>query len=91
MILASLADGEKHGYAIAEDIEAMVGIRLGPGTLYGALERLEARGLIVALEGDGRRRPYRLMEKDVDVLKVELGRYGKIVRAGLRRLKKCWQ
>ena len=44
LILTSLADGEKHGYAMMEDIEALCGVRLGPGTLYGALARLERRG-----------------------------------------------
>src|SRR5215467_11811459 len=39
LILASLAGGPKHGYAMMEDIEAMSGVRLGPGTLYGALAR----------------------------------------------------
>lgn len=46
LILASLAGGEKHGYAMMEDIEAMTGVHLGPGTLYGALSRLEQSGLI---------------------------------------------
>src|SRR5438477_13154810 len=46
LILASLADGDKHGYAIMEDIHVFAGIRLGPGTLYGAICRLEERGWI---------------------------------------------
>jgi len=41
LILVSLADGPKHGYAILEDIDQLAGVRLGPGTLYGALARLE--------------------------------------------------
>jgi DNA-binding PadR family transcriptional regulator len=40
LILASLAGGKKHGYAIMEDIEAMARVRLGTGTLYGAIARL---------------------------------------------------
>jgi hypothetical protein len=46
LILTSLAAGEKHGYALLQDIEAFAGVRLGPGTLYGAISRLEDRGLI---------------------------------------------
>ena len=52
LILASLAGGEKHGYAMMEDIEAMTGVHLGPGTLYGALSRLEQSGLILALPAE---------------------------------------
>jgi hypothetical protein len=60
LILVSLADGLKHGYAILEDIQQLAGIRLGPGTIYGALARLERMGLIAALPAVERRRPYRL-------------------------------
>ena len=59
-ILMSLSDGPKHGYAIMADVEGISGSPLGPGTLYGALARLERRGLIEALEPEERRRPYRL-------------------------------
>ncbi|MDX6570484.1 MAG: hypothetical protein QOH15_3062 [Gaiellales bacterium] len=60
LILTSLASGPKHGYALLKDIEAYAGVTLGPGTLYGAISRLEARGLIAADGPEGRRRPYRL-------------------------------
>jgi len=60
LILVSLADGAKHGYAITSDIAEQAGVRLGPGTLYAALQRLEERGLIEGLPAEGRRRPYRL-------------------------------
>ena len=59
-ILVSLSDGPKHGYAIMTDVEEITGSPMGPGTLYGALARLERRGLIEALEPVDRRRPYRL-------------------------------
>ena len=59
-ILVSLSDGPKHGYAIMTDVEAISGSPMGPGTLYGALARLERRGLIEPLEAVDRRRPYRL-------------------------------
>src|SRR3712207_3443609 len=60
LIHVSLASGPKHGRALTEDGEAIAGVRLAPGTLYGALARLEARGLIEALPTDEGRRPYRL-------------------------------
>jgi DNA-binding PadR family transcriptional regulator len=60
LVLTSLAGGPKHGYALAKDIEEFAGVRLGPGTLYGAISRLEERGLIEPVGEDQRRRPYRL-------------------------------
>jgi len=60
LILTSLASGPKHGYALSKDIEAWAGVTLGPGTLYGAISRLDERGLIEPIEGDDRRRPYRI-------------------------------
>jgi DNA-binding PadR family transcriptional regulator len=60
LILASLAAGPRHGYAMIEDIESVTGTRLGPGTLYGALARLEERGMIEPVDSDDRRKPYRL-------------------------------
>ena len=60
LILTSLASGTKHGYALTRDIEAFAGVTLGPGTLYGAISRLEERGLIEPTGGDARRRPYRI-------------------------------
>ena len=60
LILISLADGAKHGYAVTEDIAAFADVRFGPGTLYAAIARLEARGLIGALDADDRRNPYEL-------------------------------
>ncbi len=62
LILTSLAGGPKHGYALTRDIAAFAGVTLGPGTLYGAITRLEERGLIEpepVAEGE-RRRPYRI-------------------------------
>ena len=60
LILTSLADGPKHGHALAKDIESFAGVLLGPGALYGAITRLEERGLIEPLGADERRRPYRI-------------------------------
>ena len=60
LVLVSLSDGPKHGYAIQTDIEDFAGVHLGPGTLYGALSSLERDGLVEALPSDLRRQPYRL-------------------------------
>ena len=60
LILTSLAGGPKHGHALAKDIEAFAGVRLGPGALYGAITRLEEQALIEPLPSDDRRRPYRI-------------------------------
>jgi len=60
LILASLSSGPKHGYAITRDVRMFAGVALGPGTLYGAIARLEDRGLIEAVDSPDRRRPYRL-------------------------------
>jgi DNA-binding PadR family transcriptional regulator len=62
LILTSLADGPKHGYALTKDIERFAGVSLGPGTLYGAVARLEEQGFIQPepVGADDRRRPYRI-------------------------------
>ena len=70
LILASLADGSKHGYALTKDIESFAGVRISPGTLYEALARLESQGLIAAVESDDRRRPYRLTAVGATALRV---------------------
>ncbi len=85
-ILASLAGGEKHGYAMMEDIEAFCGVRLGPGTLYGALARLERRGLVEPLASEERRRPYRLTAAGASALEGRLRELEGFARAGLGRL-----
>ena len=86
-ILVSLAGGEKHGYAMMEDIEATCGARLGPGTLYGALSRLEKRGLVEPLVSDEkRRRPYRITGAGASALEGRLRELEGLTRAGLGRL-----
>ncbi len=87
LVLASLADGEKHGYAMVADIEAMAGVHLGPGTLYGALSRLEEQGLIAALPAEGRRRPYRLTGAGAEVLTTQLSQIARVANTGLTRLR----
>ena len=86
LILMSLAEGPKHGYAMIEDIAQIARVRLGPGTLYGALARLEARGLIEPLPDEERRRPYRLTSLGREVLAEQLASIRQIAEAGLRRL-----
>ncbi len=86
LILASLAGSPKHGYAIMEDIEAFAGIHLGPGTLYGAIARLETQGLIEALPVDERRRPYRLTATGIAFLHEQLTGLQIFTRMGLQRL-----
>lgn len=86
LILASLAGGARHGYAMIEDIAAMAGVRLGPGTLYGAIARLEQRGLIEPLPAEDRRRPYRLTALGAAVLREQLASLHAFATAGLQRL-----
>jgi DNA-binding PadR family transcriptional regulator len=86
-VLASLADTDKHGYSMMEDIERFAGIRLGPGTLYGAITRLEQRGWIRPLASQDRRQPYAITSAGREHLATELSQLDRFVRAGLRRLK----
>ena len=86
LILASLAEGPKHGYGIMNDIETMTGVRLGAGTLYGALTRLENAALIKALASKDRRRPYQLTAKGVAALREQLTFLQKFAYTGLKRL-----
>lgn len=86
LILVSLSDQPRHGYAIMSDVEDLSGTPLGPGTLYAALARLEARGLIEALPSDDRRRPYRITAEGARALRGQLERLDALVRAGLMRL-----
>ena len=85
-ILVSLSDGPKHGYAIMSDVEETSGEPLGPGTLYGALARLERRGFIEALEPIDRRRPYRLTALGATTLRTQLMGLASFSARGLERL-----
>lgn len=86
LVLASLAGGDKHGYAIMEDVQAFANVRLGPGTLYGAITRLENQGWIRGLESGDRRRPYRLTAEGRRYLEDQLANMSQIVKTGQRRL-----
>jgi DNA-binding PadR family transcriptional regulator len=86
LVLTSLADGPKHGYALAKDIESFAGAKLGPGTLYGALSRLEERGWIEALPAEDRRRPYRITASGAESLTRHLETAQRVASTGLSRL-----
>jgi len=86
LILTSLAGGPKHGHALAKDIETFAGVALGPGTLYGAITRLEEQGLIEPLDDDSRRRPYRLTASGSAFLAGAVADLRRIVDAGSARL-----
>jgi len=84
--MVSLAEGPKHGYAITADIEQVAGIRLGAGTLYGAIARLEERALIEPVASENRRRPYRLTRAGLGALRAHLATLERVTTAGARRL-----
>ncbi len=86
LVLASLAEGPKHGYAITQDVATSLGVTLGPGTLYGAIARLEQRGLIEALPPDQRRRPYRITAAGASELAGQAERMRDLAALGLARL-----
>lgn len=86
-VLASLADGPKHGYALTKDIEAFAGLRLAPGTLYEALTRLEQLGLIEPLPAQERRKPYRITAAGATALQQHLDQQRHVANVGLRRLR----
>ncbi|MEP6689734.1 MAG: PadR family transcriptional regulator [Gemmatimonadaceae bacterium] len=88
-ILLALADGERHGYAIAQETERVSdgGVRLGPGTLYGSIQRLLRDGLIEEstrvrrAADDERRRYYKLTAAGRRVLEHETARMSALVTA----------
>jgi DNA-binding PadR family transcriptional regulator len=86
LVLASLADGSKHGYAMTLAIEDMAGVRLGPGTLYGAITRLEEAGLVQPLQARERQQPYRITPAGLRALRDRLGAMERFASAGLRKL-----
>jgi DNA-binding PadR family transcriptional regulator len=86
VVLLSLSDGPKHGYAITADVLAQTGIRLGPGTLYGSLVKLVDRGLVAPLPSEDRRRPYEITPAGQEALALQLASWSRIVEAGKARL-----
>lgn len=93
-ILLALADGEKHGYAIMQEVETLTGgqVQMGPGTLYGSIKRMLAAGLIEESGerpdpelDDERRRYYRLSGLGQKVLAAEVTRLEALVHAARAR------
>ena len=87
LVLSSLAEGDKHGYAMMEDIERFASIKLGPGTLYGAITRLEENGWIAPVPSEDRRQPYTLTALGRKALETELATLDHVVKTALKRLK----
>ena len=86
LVLLALCDGPKHGYAITADVAERTGIKLGPGTLYGSLAKLEKLGLIAALPSADRRRPYEITAGGRVALAAQLRRWSLVVETGKARL-----
>jgi DNA-binding PadR family transcriptional regulator len=88
-ILVSLADRDRHGYAIIQDVAARTGgeVKLGPGTLYRSIQRLLEQDLIVEIDvrsgpgaGDERRRYYRITALGRHVARAEAERLAELVK-----------
>jgi DNA-binding PadR family transcriptional regulator len=86
LILTSLAESPKHGYALVKDIEEFAGVTLGAGTLYGALAKLEQAGLVEALPADDRRHPYQITPAGREHLRERLTHAARVASVGLRRM-----
>jgi len=86
MILISLAERPRHGYAMSDDIADLTGSRPGPGTLYGAITRLEKRGFIAPSATEGNRRTYKLTAVGRKALQVRLAAMERVAQAGRDRL-----
>ena len=87
LVLASLSEGPKHGYAIMADVEAFSGLRMGPGTLYAVLARLEHGRLVEPMPAEDRRRPYRLTAAGSTALAARLDEMARFVKVGRSRLR----
>ena len=86
LILISLAEGPKHGYAMIADIDQIANVKIGPGTLYTALSRLEGQGLIEPVESDDRRKPYRLTPGGMAELRAQLAGMEGLAAMGQQRM-----
>jgi len=86
LVLASLADEPKHGYAIIRDVSETMGVRLTAGTLYAVIARLEAVGLIEPLASADRRRPYQITAAGRAALAEQSARMGQVASLAQARL-----
>ena len=93
-ILLALADGEKHGYGIMQEVETITEghVKMGPGTLYGSIKRMLAAGLIAEEQerpdpelDDERRRYHRLTGPGADALRAEVRRLSDLVQVARRK------
>jgi DNA-binding PadR family transcriptional regulator len=80
LVLTTLVDRPRHGYSVVQEVRKQAGVTLGPGTLYGALSRLESYGLVESLPAEGRRRPYRLTEKGRQLVEAQLDAMARFLR-----------
>lgn len=87
LVLASLADEPKHGYAIIQDVASTMGVTLGAGTLYAVIARLEAQGLIEPLDAVDRRRPYRITSAGAEALAQQSSRMSTVASLAQARLR----
>jgi DNA-binding PadR family transcriptional regulator len=85
LIMLSISSGDKHGYAMLHDIATFSGTQLEPGTLYGALLRLEQRGWVAALPAADRRHPYHLTGAGAAALREQLVTLQRLVDTGIAR------
>jgi DNA-binding PadR family transcriptional regulator len=88
LILSSLSDGDKHGYALTKDIETFAGVRIAPGSLYEALARLETQGLIEPVASTDRKRPYRITAIGAKTLSEYVTAQERFVVEARRRLQR---
>ncbi|WP_438347865.1 PadR family transcriptional regulator [Paenibacillus sp. FA6] len=84
--LISVAENNMHGYAIMEDIKTSYNVSIGPGTLYGAISRMEKMGLIEAVPTNDRTQPYCITELGRDFLKERLHELQTVSTLGFKRL-----
>jgi DNA-binding PadR family transcriptional regulator len=90
LVLTSLSDGPKHGYAIMTDVAAFSGVSMEPGTLYGALSRLERRGWVRPLATEERRRPYEITAAGQEILAEQVKTMQQIVHIARLRTATAW-
>lgn len=86
LILMSLAETARHGYAVMQDIEQFSGTKIGPGTLYTAITRLVEKRMIRPEPAADRQRPYRITKTGLATLAAEVQKMRTIVNVGTRRL-----
>jgi DNA-binding PadR family transcriptional regulator len=86
LILLSLSESDKHGYGIMEDMRDNFHIDYGPGTLYGAITRLEKDGLIEPVGATGRRVPYHITSSGIELLRSHIESLRAFVSIGSERL-----